>query len=170
MDIQTAIEQLKEQGRAILILGAGYTTEEARWRPDGESWSVLEALNHLADEEVLDFRRYLAHILDIPDAPWPKIDPQGWVVEKEYNQQNPDDTLARFRSEREKSVAWLMELSQPDWSSKATPPWGGDITAGDMLSSWLTHDILHLRQLIELRYQITKSRCKPYDVGYAGEW
>ena len=37
MDIQTAIEQLKEQGRAILILGAGYTTEEARWRPDEES-------------------------------------------------------------------------------------------------------------------------------------
>jgi hypothetical protein len=39
-----------------------------------------------------------------------------------------------------------------------------------MLASWLAHDLLHLRQLIELRYQITISRCDPYRVLYAGEW
>jgi hypothetical protein len=39
-----------------------------------------------------------------------------------------------------------------------------------MLASWLAHDLLHLRQLIELRYQLTKSNSTPFNVDYAGKW
>ncbi|MBG0784585.1 MAG: DinB family protein [Anaerolineaceae bacterium] len=169
MDLQKAISQLTEQSQAILTLGAGFSLAEARWKPDPESWSVLEVLNHLVDEEVLDFRRHLDHILHTPEASWPSIDPQGWVAEKGYNQRNLEETLAQFKTERQKSLAWLGELQTPDWNSAVTMPWGS-LTAGDMLASWLAHDLLHLRQLIELRYQITISRCDPYRVLYAGEW
>ena len=169
MDLQKAILQLNEQGQVILTLGAGFSLSEACRKSDPESWSVLEVLNHLVDEEVLDFRRHLDHLLHTPEAPWPNIDPQGWVTEKQYNQRDPDNTLAQFKTEREKSLAWLTDLERPTWDSAVTMPWGS-LTAGDMLASWLAHDILHLRQLIELRYQITISRCEPYCVLYAGEW
>ena len=69
MDLQKAIQQLNEQGQAILVLGTGFALPEARWKPDPESWSVLEVLNHLVDEEVLDFRRHLDHILHTPERP-----------------------------------------------------------------------------------------------------
>ncbi len=169
MDLQKAIQQLNEQGQAILALGAGFSLSEARWKPGPENWSVLEVLNHLVDEEVLDFRRHLDHMLHTPEAPWPGIDPQGWVIEKGYNQRALDSTLAQFKTEREKSLAWLTELEPPNWDSTVSMPWGS-LTAGDMLASWLAHDILHLRQLVELSYQITVSRCEPYRVLYAGEW
>lgn len=169
MDLQKANLQLNEQGQAILALGAGFSSSEARWKSDPDGWSVLEVLNHLVDEEVLDFRRHLDHILHTPEAPWPNIDPQGWVIEKGYNQRDPDKTLAQFKTEREKSLAWLTELGTPNWDSAVRMPWGS-LAAGDMLASWLAHDLLHLRQLIELRYQITTSRCEPYSVLYAGEW
>lgn len=169
MDLQKALQQLKEQGQAILSLGAGFSQSEARWKPDPESWSILEALNHLVDEESLDFRRHLDHILHSPDSPWPKIDPQGWVVEKQYNQRDLDSTLAQFKEERENSLRWLTGLEKPDWEIAVRMPWGS-LTAGDMLASWLAHDILHLRQLIELRYHITVFRCEPSQVLYAGEW
>jgi len=169
MDLQKAIQQLNKQGQAILALGAGFSQSEARWKPNPESWSVLEVLNHLVDEEILDFRRHLDHILHTPESPWPKIDPQGWVTEKQYNQRDLDNTIAKFRTEREKSLAWLGELETPDWDSAVSMPWGS-LTAGDMLASWLAHDILHIRQLNELRYQITITRCEPYRVSYAGEW
>ncbi len=77
MDISIASNQLKAQGEAILQLAEGLSLEQARWKPDEKSWSVLEVLNHLVDEEVLDFRRHLDHLLHTPDAPWPEIDPQA---------------------------------------------------------------------------------------------
>ncbi len=169
MDIQTACLYLKDQALAIEDLTKDLTTDQVRWKPDEESWSVLEVLNHLLDEEVLDFRRHLEHILETPEEPWPEIDPKGWVTEKRYNERELQSTLASFRAEREKSIDWLKTLGQPDWDAAVPMPWG-ELTAGDMLASWLAHDLLHLRQLIELRFALTRLYSEPFSVEYAGEW
>ena len=169
MKPETAVEQLRYQGQAITVLTAGLTEEEARFKPDPESWSILEVLNHLVDEEVLDFRRHLGHTLFTPDERWPEIDPEGWVNETHYNESQLAETLQKFKSEREKSIAWLLGLSTPDWDASVSMPWGS-LSAGDILASWLAHDLLHLRQIIALRYHLTASQCQPYEVTYAGKW
>jgi len=169
MEIQTACNQLNTQGQAILNLAGGLALAQARWKPDSDSWSVLEVLNHLVDEEVLDFRRHLDHILHTPDQPWPEIDPQGWVTSKHYNERQLEETLAAFAAEREKSIAWLQSLGVPNFDSVVPMPWG-NLSAGDMLASWLAHDLLHLRQLIELRYALTQDASAPFSVEYAGGW
>jgi hypothetical protein len=169
MNISSVKDQLRDQGQAILALARGLALEQARWKPNPESWSVLEVLNHLVDEEVLDFRRHLDHILHSPEKPWPKIDPQGWVPEKKYNERELVGTLWNFQNEREASLAWLGEVDDLDWDAEADFPWGV-VTAGDMAASWLAHDLLHLRQLVELRYALTADHCQPYRVQYAGEW
>jgi hypothetical protein len=169
MDIQNARSQLKTQGQAISALTSELTIKEARWKPNPESWSVLEVLNHLVDEEIYDFRAHLDHILHTPEKEWPKIDPEGWVTQRHYNQQILDETLLRFEAEREKSLCWLAGLPAPDWDAAVTLPWG-TLSAGDMLAAWLAHDLLHIRQLVELRYQITKAANHPYQVDYAGKW
>jgi len=169
MDLQNACSQLKFQGQAVISLATGLTTEEAHWKPNPKSWSVLEVLNHLVDEEIYDFRAHLDHILRTPEQPWPKIDPEGWVTLRHYYQQNLDDTLLRFEAEREKSLTWLAGLPAIDWDAAVTQPWG-TLSAGDMLAAWLAHDLLHLRQLVELRYPITKAANQPYQLNYAGKW
>ncbi len=169
MEFQTACKQLKAQGQAILNLAGDLALEQARWKPDADSWSVLEVMNHLVDEEVLDFRRRLDHVLHTPDQPWPAIDPQGWVTSKHYNERPLEETLAAFSVEREKSIAWLQSLSNPDFDATVPMPWGS-LSAGDLLASWLAHDLLHLRQLIELRYALTRDASAPFSVEYAGDW
>jgi len=169
MDLKNAVAQLRQQGIAIGSLAADVTEEAARWKPDPESWSILEVLNHLVDEEVFDFRRHSEHMLFTPDQPWPEIDPQGWVTERAYNQRKLDETLRNFERERVNSIRWLGELTQPNWDSKVSFDWG-DLTAGDMLVSWLAHDLLHIRQLVELRYQLTAANSLPFRVEYAGKW
>ena len=169
MDILNSQEQLKVQGNAVAALAAGLTPEQARWKPDQESWSVLEVLNHLLDEETLDFRQHLDHILHTPDVPWPEIDPQVWVTEKQYNDRSLSKTLIDFLTERKNSIAWLGSLTNPDWDAGVSFPWG-TLTAGDMLVSWLAHDLLHMRQLVELRYALTRHASEPYDLEYAGKW
>ncbi len=169
MEINKAITQLRHQGIVIRSLTADITEENARWKPDDNSWSILEVLNHLLDEEIFDFRQHTEHILFTPDQPWPEIDPQGWVTERAYNQNDLAETLQNFKGEREKSLTWLEELPDPNWDSSVSFPWG-TLSAGDMLASWLAHDLLHIRQLVELRYQLTSADFQPYGVEYAGKW
>jgi hypothetical protein len=42
--------------------------------------------------------------------------------------------------------------------------------AGDMLAAWVAHDLLHMRQLVELHRTYTVTQLAPYDTRYAGEW
>jgi hypothetical protein len=146
----------------------GLTDDQVRWKPGPEDWSILEVLNHLVKEECLDFRYFLSQILT-PDSPWPKNNSKDWAVEITDNPQALEQLLISFEFEREKSVAWLSGLTDPNWDSTLQMKWG-QITAGDLLASWLAHDILHLRQLVELRYDLTRSSSLPYQVAYAGEW
>lgn len=169
MNIDQAAAQLNWQGQAITTLAAGLTEKDSRFKPDPDSWSLLEVLNHLVDEEVLDFRRHLGHILFTPDKPWPEIDPEGWVTEKHYNETRLVNTLQNLKAEREKSIEWLCGLSTPNWDASVSMPWGS-LSAGDMLASWLAHDLLHMRQMVELRYHLTAADSIPFCLEYAGKW
>lgn len=42
--------------------------------------------------------------------------------------------------------------------------------AADMFASWVAHDGLHIRQLVELRRARTENLTSPYFIGYAGDW
>lgn len=162
--------QLAAQAESIRQLCAGVDDMQARWRPDADSWSLLEVINHLADEESADFRARLDCILHRPDDPWTPIDPAAWVLQRRYNQRDLGESLRRFSAARQESLAWLRSLGEPDLNASAPAPWGGRIRAGDMLAAWLAHDLLHLRQLVELRYAWTARRMQPWSVAYAGDW
>jgi hypothetical protein len=169
MQFETIYNELANSGRTIQHLLAGVRQEEAQYKPDAESWSLLEVVCHLYDEEREDFRTHLEHIIQHPQEPWPAIDPQGWVTERAYNQRNFSEALAAFLEERDRSLAWLRGFSEQDWEVASEAPFLR-ITAGDMLVSWLAHDNLHIRQLVELQRVRLLRLAAPYDVRYAGEW
>lgn len=169
MNLHAQIERLAGQAQTIRSLTDGLTAEQAGWKPTAESWSVVEVINHLYDEEREDFRAHLATILAGPTAPWTPIDPQGWVTQRRYSERDLAQSAANFMRERERSLAWLRGLTVADWDVSHPTPWGA-ITAGDLLASWAAHDLLHVRQLVELRWGILVNAVAPYQVRYAGEW
>ena len=75
----------------------------------------------------------------------------------------------RFLEEREKSLAWLDSLSDEDWDTTYTSEYGS-VSAGEMLSCWVAHDNLHIRQLVELRRKHIERITQPHPILYAGEW
>lgn len=169
MDVKILIGLLESNSRRILALVDAVSSEQARWRPSPESWSILEVVNHLYDEEQFDFRVRLNNILYHPTEPWPPIDPQGWVVSRKYNDRILFDSTQKFLAERQKSLEWLNSLTSADWEADVPAPWGS-ITAGDMFVSWVAHDFLHLRQLVELLHDYAAELSKPYQGEYAGDW
>lgn len=169
MQCEVLYQELAHGAEIIRALVAGITRTEARSRPSAESWSVLEVVSHLYDEEREDFRQRLDIILHRPEETWPPIDPVGWVTARRYNEGDLAETLENFAAERNKSLAWLRSLSAPNWEAECMAPFG-PIKAGDMLACWVAHDNLHMRQLVELRRGRVVSIAEPYDVRYAGDW
>jgi hypothetical protein len=161
--------EMDKNAQIIRQLASQVGQEQARWKPDAQSWSVLEVVNHLYDEEREDFRTRIEYTLYRPGEDWPAIDPQGWVSKRGYNQRLLPDSLEKFLQERRASLQWLTGLEAPDWKSQYQAPWG-PITAGDLMAAWVAHDLLHIRQLVELTWAWTTKQLSPYSPEYAGQW
>jgi DinB superfamily len=161
--------ELAQGAETIAALVAGVTAEEARRRPAPDAWSLLEVVCHLHDEEREDFRPRLDVVLHRPQEAWVRIDPGGWVTARRYNERDPAEALPGFLLERERSLAWLGGLIAPDWSREYQASFG-PITAGDLLASWAAHDLLHTRQLVELRRARLLAQTAPHRTQYAGDW
>lgn len=170
MNVDAMIERQTAQADRILALVAGVSEEQARWKPDPESWSILEVICHLYDEEREDFRVRLEILLRKPSMDMPPIDPQGWVTARRYNERDLTEMLAGFLAERAQSQQWLRTLTAPNWDNGVDTPWGWRVTAGDMAAAWLAHDLLHTRQLVELHWAWLQREVAPYKTEYAGGW
>lgn len=170
MEATLIVQQLAQNAETIRCLVAGIGHEQAHWKPTPDDWSIVEVINHLYDEEREDFRLRLDTVLHRPGEDPPGIDPEGWVLARNYNARELAESTQRWVDERQHSLRWLAALVDPDWELAYTRPDGFCRRAGDLLAAWPAHDFLHLRQLVELHYAWVKRQSAPYDVGYAGDW
>jgi hypothetical protein len=169
MDISQIQKQLQVNLDAISALVSPVSAEQAVWKPSPDDWSILEVINHLYDEEMEDFPARIRFILDSREGKWPSIDPRGWVTERRYNQRQLAESVQNLINARENNLTWLRGLEHPDWG-KTYPADFGPLSAGDLCASWVAHDFLHLRQLIELNYYFHNRRIQPYSPLYAGDF
>lgn len=169
MKSETLYQEFTNSTEIIRALLAGISQEEAQVKPTPEAWSILEVTCHLHDEEREDFRARLQNILSGQNDEFQVINPQGWIKERKYNEQNFDEMQKKFFAERVKSLEWLQGLANADWEITHTDKYGS-VTAGEMFSAWVAHDNLHTRQLVELRRTHIERITQPYPLEYAGEW
>lgn len=169
MEFHILFQELRNSTEMIRALLAGVTQEEAQVKPNPESWSILEVICHLYDEEREDFREHLDFILHRQNEEYHVINPQAWIKERKYNEQSFSEIKEKFFAERQKSLDWLEEISSSDWDTTYTSQYGS-VSAGEMFSCWIAHDNLHIRQLVELRRARIENITKPYPLEYAGEW
>lgn len=177
MEFKILYQELVNSTEMIRALLKDIDQEQARVKPDAESWSILEVICHLHDEEREDFREHLDFIVSTSlnaspnrqNEEWHVIDPQSWVRERKYNEQNFTEMQEKFFAERKRSLEWLNGLANVDWDTTYTSEYGS-ISAGEMFSCWVAHDNLHIRQLVELRRARIERITRPYPIGYAGEW
>jgi hypothetical protein len=170
IDIKEIIRLLTGNAEAMRALVQNISNEQAQWKPDPETWSMKEVMEHVYNEERIDFRKILIRMLNAPSQP------SGESLHDEYVPvESCRQALESFIVEREASKKWLRALKSPDWDITSQWPFGpaGDVmtfSAGDVLLSWVEHDILHLRQMIELLHAWNQKQAPPYSLHYAGGW
>ena len=169
MEFETLYLDLAHGAEIIRALVMGVTQAQAQVKPTPESWSILEVVCHLVDEEREDFRQRVDFTLNRPGQTWPPIHPGAWVTERNYNERDLEQSLNDFLAERAKSLVFLKGLEGANWNASHMTEFG-ERKAGDLLGSWVAHDNLHMRQLVELRRVRLQKITGPYDIGYAGEW
>jgi len=170
LDVDVLVDDMRRNARTLAALVADVSAEQARWKSEPRQWSILEVVTHLADEEVEDFRARLDSTLNRPEAPWRPIDPEGWAVERRYNEGSLEASLVRFLDAREESIEWLEGLVRPDWTLVHPHPNLGPIRAGDLLTSWSAHDHIHIRQLNRIHRDFLVSAASGFSPRYAGRW
>ena len=75
MNVEQVMARMAQSAAAMQAVLEGIGETQAHWKPDPESWSVLEVVIHLWDEEREDFRRRIDYTLHRPGEVWPPIDP-----------------------------------------------------------------------------------------------
>lgn len=170
MDVTRLCEILANQADVIARLTADIDDASASVvLKDGE-WTMLEVICHLYDEEREDFRVRVIQTLTEPETPLAGIDPEGWVVSRGYAQRAFGAMREQFLAERAQSIRQLYRLEHVNWRTALSHPRLRELTAGQVAWAWVAHDLLHIRQLTELRYLLFQRHTTPYGYGYAGDW
>jgi hypothetical protein len=170
INMEEIVRHLTANAKAMCALAQNLSDEDASWKPTPETWSMQEVIEHIYNEERLDFRNHLKKMLNGPPLKWGGGDSDAYLSVNGCRK-----TLESFLTERQASIAWLMVLKSPDWRVTFQMSFGaaGDvmtISAGDVLVSWVAHDYLHLRQMNELLYALNEKQASPNSVAYAGGW
>ena len=170
MDVQAMVGRLRANAEIIRTLVLSVSDEQANWKPDSQTWSLRETMEHVYNEERIDFRQHLMELLSDPPLAWGALDGEGYLRVEDCRQ-----ALELFLKEREDSLTWLQGLGVTDWTVKQDVTYGPPTeifthSAGDVLVSWVAHDFLHLRQMNELLYAWNEHQASPYSVQYAGRW
>ncbi|MEM8863719.1 MAG: DinB family protein [Chloroflexota bacterium] len=170
MNIEPFLYQMERNGLSITWMVRDMSDDQAKWRPDEDSWSILEVMYHLIDAEREDFRQRLNYLLNMPGEPFPEIFPDQWPAERKYNDRDLMTAIKTFINERAKSIDWMRNLKTPNWENVTPHPTFGDISAADMFAAWAVHDHLHIRQLNEILYAWAKKEFDGRMIDYAGPW
>ncbi len=162
-------DQLERNGQIFFALLHDADPALYTWRPDPVKWSLLEILSHLVDEEKEDFRLRIQHIFSAPETAFPSIDPEGWVKSRQYSSNVYEDKLMELVNERKVSIKYLKNLGDVDWSLGYDHPHFGRMNADMLLSNWLAHDYLHIRQITRYHFEFLKAN-SAVKLDYAGRW
>jgi len=168
IDVQEIVRQLAANAATMRALVQGVSDEQAQWSPNPETWSINQVMEHVYNEERLDFRKHLKEMLSDPQQPWGRFSRDDYVSVGDCRR-----ALELFLREREASISWLETLRSPDWDRKSEIRFGPDneaitLSAGDVLVSWVDHDLAHIRQMVKLLHAWHVNQVAPYSVEYGG--
>ena len=141
-----SIQRLASSLGAITAMVESIPESSSDWVAESDQWCLREVLGHLIDGDREIFRARLELFFSGSLEEWPALNPEEWVIERKYSERPLRELLRLFQDERQRSLAWLASLEDPDWFVERTLP-DGSLKAGDLLLAWCTHDVLHLEQI-----------------------
>ena len=127
-----------------------------------QTWSPYDVIGHLIHGERTDWIPRARHILAGETRPFDAFDRTAQFTQSQGK--SLSELLATFASLRRENVAALvgMNLTSADLSRTGQHPELGKVTLGQLLATWVVHDLDHVGQ-------IARTMAKVY-VDAVGPW
>lgn len=140
------VERMRRTPAELAAHLAGPLGHMADKRPAPDAWSATEVICHLRDIEEAYFGRI--QLILANGAPMlVQIDPDRWVLERQYARSDAIAALAAFRARRDETLAFLASLAAHHWDRTGDHPSRGPLSIRKIVHSLAKHDGEHLDQI-----------------------
>jgi uncharacterized damage-inducible protein DinB len=162
LDLKDVIAVLGRTPASLTALLEGLSETWVNATEGGETWSPYDVIGHLIHGERTDWIARARHILAGESRPFDKFDRTAQFTEGRG--ETLGELLATFAELRRENVAALsaMNLTVEDLSRTGLHPELGEVTLGQLLATWVVHDLDHVGQ-------IARTMAKAY-AGAVGPW
>lgn len=136
-----------------------------QFKADPDAWSPHMVLVHLVHNERTNWIPRLRVLLS--DQPVRKFPPFSQLPqEPEPGDEGAPQLIARFARLRQESLSTLrgLDISADQFEREAEHPALGSVTLGQLLATWVVHDLNHLHQIAQSlakRYQASVGPWRP---------
>jgi len=143
-----AIEILSRTPATLTSLLAGLSEPWIKNNEGPETWSPYDVVGHLIHGERTDWMPRLKIILELGESR--PFDPFDRFAQFEASKgKSLSELLETFATLRRQNLATLkqLNLTEEHFKLKGTHPDFGPVTLGQLLATWVVHDLNHLSQI-----------------------
>jgi len=142
---------LVQADTAPTIVALIQTVPDARLkrRPSPATWSVIEIVAHLAEDELVTSWRY-RQMLEHPGCTLSGFDQDQWAAWGRYQEWSPQEAVDMFRLLRNANLRMLRALNSEEWLRFGEHAERGRISVRDLALHMAAHDLNHLNQIRRL--------------------
>lgn len=127
-----------------------------------DTWSPYDVIGHLIHGERTDWIPRTRHILSQTPQPFEPFD--RFAQFKESKGKSLEELLETFESLRKNNIKELkaMNLKEEDFLLPGIHPSLGEVTLGQLLSTWTVHDLGHIAQISRVMAKVYVKQTGPW--------
>ncbi len=161
--LEDGIEILERTPGILRAWLSGLSHDWVRTDEGPETWSPFIVLGHLIHGERTDWIPRAKQILDgRGEEPFPPFD--RFAQFRESEGKSLEDLLGEFEALRKKNLQALRSfgLGEVDLELPGIHPEFGPVNLGQLLATWVTHDLAHLGQIARVMAKRQKVQVGPW--------
>ena len=160
--LEEAIQILERTPSTLTHLLSGLSNDWVYSNEGENTWSPYDVIGHLIHGEKTDWIVRLHIILNHPDKQFEPFD--RFAQFENSKGKNLTQLLNEFTHLRSENIRILqqLQLTDNDYTKTGIHPTFGTVTLGQLLATWVVHDLDHL-------YQISRTLAKRYQDN-VGPW
>ena len=161
-NLDEAITILERTPAALGAMLAGLPETWIRATEGDGTWSPYDVIGHLIHGERTDWIPRARHILAGETRAFEPFDRMAQFAESQGK--SLGELLTTFADLRRENVSALMgmNLTEADLGRRGLHPELGDVTLGQLLATWVVHDLDHVAQIARTMAKVYKAATGPW--------
>lgn len=160
--LEEAVAVLERTPSAVGALLGGVQETWARATEGEGTWSPYDVVGHLVHGERTDWIPRARHIISGDPRPFAQFDREAQFTESEGK--SLGELLSTFSELRARNLSELlaMNLGEGDLARTGQHPDLGEVTLGQLLATWVVHDLDHVAQIARTMAKVYAEAVGPW--------